>query len=158
MAEEKRFWTLETARALIGEVRERTSRAVGDAESLLRERAREDESSAERAEIEQRIREVVSRWAREMEALGVEVKGPWLVDFEATTAGSGPNKKSATFTATRRDSGGAFPFNEDSNGARDSARAQGVRREKRRRVALEVDGQALANRALDLRIAPVVRV
>jgi hypothetical protein len=82
MAAEKRFWTLDTARALLGEVRERTSRAVDGAESLLRERAREDENSAERAEIEQRIRDVVSRWAREMEALGVEVKGPWLVDFD----------------------------------------------------------------------------
>ena len=28
------------------------------------------------------VEAVVSRWAREMEALGLEVKGPWLVDFD----------------------------------------------------------------------------
>ena len=33
-------------------------------------------------EPDARIRDVVSRWIRAMEALGVEVKGPWLVDFD----------------------------------------------------------------------------
>lgn len=35
--------------------------------------------SGENAEA---VQEALSAWVREMEALGVEVKGPWLVDFD----------------------------------------------------------------------------
>ena len=76
-----RAWTLESARAMLPEVRRRTARAVADAEALLARRERTQGRG--RAGVEQRIQEVVSRWAREMEALGVEVKGPWLVDFDS---------------------------------------------------------------------------
>jgi hypothetical protein len=66
---------------MLPEVRRRTERAVEEAEALLaeRERARPGPDRA----VEKRLQEVVSRWAREMEALGVEVKGPWLVDFDS---------------------------------------------------------------------------
>lgn len=76
-----RAWTLDSARAMLPEVRRRTERAVADAEALLRERERAGASA--RSALERRIQEVVSRWTREMEALGVEVKGPWLVDFDS---------------------------------------------------------------------------
>ena len=75
-----RIWSLETAQALLGEVRERTARSVADAEALLAERDRAPADGLEA--IEAKLRSVVSRWAREMEALGLEVKGPWLVDFD----------------------------------------------------------------------------
>ncbi len=75
-----RLWSLETAQALLGEVRERTARSVADAEALLAERDRAPVDGREA--IEAKLRSVVSRWAREMEALSLDVKGPWLVDFD----------------------------------------------------------------------------
>ncbi len=79
---EKRQWSLEGARALLDEVRERTGRAVDQVNDLLKERERLAPDSAERSESDARIRTAVSRWVRSMEALGVEVKGLWLVDFD----------------------------------------------------------------------------
>jgi hypothetical protein len=80
---ECRRWTLETAQQLLPEVRDRTERTVRATESLIAERDALAGESREREGIEQRIQQEVQRWAREMEALGVEVKGPWLVDFDS---------------------------------------------------------------------------
>ena len=33
-------------------------------------------------EKDSQVSAILEKWAREMEALGVEVKGPWLVDFD----------------------------------------------------------------------------
>jgi hypothetical protein len=79
-----RSWTLEAAREMLGEVRERTARAVAAVERL--ERAAAGDASR-RAAAAQELRREVSRWMREMEALGVEVRGPWRVEFD-TGAGS----------------------------------------------------------------------
>jgi hypothetical protein len=76
----ERRWTLEGARAVLSDVRARTRRAVDEAESLML--AREGAAPAARAEAEARLQQVIERWAREMEALGAEVKGAWLVDFD----------------------------------------------------------------------------
>lgn len=90
---------------MLSEVRSRTEQAVKDAEPLEAARARlvglpdpsdpSDPSdsldlpeppgpapSVEAAELEAKLRTVVSRWIRQMEALGVAVKGLWLVDFD----------------------------------------------------------------------------
>jgi len=79
----ERRWTLEAARELLPDVRTRTARAVSEAEALDEERALHDAGSPERAKLEERIQDVVARWAREMEALGLDVKGLWLVDFDS---------------------------------------------------------------------------
>ncbi len=65
------------------EVRARTARAVREVDELCAEREGLDESSGRWEEIAQRVQGAVGRWAREMEALGVDVKGPWLVDFDS---------------------------------------------------------------------------
>jgi hypothetical protein len=75
-----RSWTLAGARAVLADVRSRTERAVQEAERLVGERDRAAPEA--RGELDTRIRTVVERWAREMEALGAEVKGVWLVDFD----------------------------------------------------------------------------
>jgi hypothetical protein len=97
---------------MLCEVRSRTEQAVKDAEPLEAARARlvglpdpPDPSdsldlpasdllepdlpeppgpapSVELVELEAKLRTVVSRWIRQMEALGVAVKGLWLVDFD----------------------------------------------------------------------------
>jgi hypothetical protein len=77
----ERRWSLEGARAVLGDVRARTERAVAQADALLRERERAGDPAARRA-VDERIQAVVARWAREIEALGAEVKGVWLVDFD----------------------------------------------------------------------------
>ena len=78
----RRCWTLEGARALIAEVRERTAQAVAQVEALLERRESCEPGSEEYTEVEQSLRIAVSRWVRAMEALGLEVKGMWLVDFD----------------------------------------------------------------------------
>jgi hypothetical protein len=78
-----RRWTLEGARELLPDVRARTARAVAEAEALAGERERLAAASPEREALDARIEGVVMRWAREMDALGVEVKGLWLVDFDS---------------------------------------------------------------------------
>jgi hypothetical protein len=79
-----RSWTLETAREMLVEVRERTARAVAAVERLERTAPG---GAAREAATAQEVQRHVSRWVREMEALGVEVRGPWRVEFE-TGAGS----------------------------------------------------------------------
>ena len=66
----------------MGEVRERTARAVGEVEKLLEEREGRAAGSPEHQAIDARMRVAVSRWVRSMEALGLEVKGLWLIDFD----------------------------------------------------------------------------
>jgi hypothetical protein len=80
---EDRRWTLETAQQMFPEVRDRTERAVRQTESLMAERDALTEQAPERAGLDERIQQEVHRWAREMEALGVAVKGLWLVDFDS---------------------------------------------------------------------------
>lgn len=75
-----RSWTLEGARAVLPDVRARTERAVEEAERLVLEREGATPEQAKR--VDAAIQGVIERWAREMEALGADVKGVWLVDFD----------------------------------------------------------------------------
>jgi hypothetical protein len=79
----ERRWTLDAAREMLADVRERTARAVAEAEALAEERSQHAGDPARQGELADRIETVVLRWAREMEALGLEVKGLWLVDFDS---------------------------------------------------------------------------
>jgi hypothetical protein len=79
----ERRWTLEAARELLPDVRARTARAVAEAEALAEEQALHEAGSEPHRQLAERIEAVVMRWAREMEALGLEVKGPWLADFDS---------------------------------------------------------------------------
>ncbi len=82
MPPESRRWTLEGARALVGEVRERTGKSVESVEKLVADRDAVNADTPERAELDHHIRKLVSEWVRAMEALGLDVKGLWLVDFD----------------------------------------------------------------------------
>ena len=81
-AVQKRSWTLEGARAVLGDVRQRTEQAVRETDDCLARREAAAEGSPERVRAERKVQQAVGRWAREMEALGLEVKGLWLVDFD----------------------------------------------------------------------------
>jgi hypothetical protein len=78
----KRHWSLEAARGAIAEVRARTERAALEVEQLEAERD-ELPPGAARAELDERILEAAQRWAQDIEALGAEAKGRWLVDFDS---------------------------------------------------------------------------
>jgi len=67
---------------MLGDVRDRTATASEEVEVLLARRSEVEHGSAEYRELDTRIRNVINGWLRAMEALGVEVKGLWLVDFD----------------------------------------------------------------------------
>jgi hypothetical protein len=66
---------------MIAEVRRRTAAAV-EAVEALEARRREAGDDAARAGLDQELAREVAGWVRAMEALGAEVKGRWLVDFD----------------------------------------------------------------------------
>ena len=74
-----RQWTLEAATEMLAEVRRRTERAADAVDALEVRRAAAPEAEGDALAAE--VRGHVSRWMREMEALGVEVAGPWRVEF-----------------------------------------------------------------------------
>ncbi len=78
----KRRWTLEGSRALLQDVRARTETAARTVDELLEKRDACDPNSEAFVELDSQLRIEVSRWVRAMEALGVDVKGLWLVDFD----------------------------------------------------------------------------
>ena len=80
----ERAWSLEGARALLADVRARTERAVAEVEDLLGQR--EGVASGHgREQLDLAIELRIARWVREMEALGVEVRGAWHVDFQTAS-------------------------------------------------------------------------
>jgi regulator of sirC expression with transglutaminase-like and TPR domain len=68
----KKVFTLDEARSLLPKVKELTSDAVFKFARL-----------AESEESEEERQGVVGEWAREVLALGAEIKGLWLVDFDS---------------------------------------------------------------------------
>jgi hypothetical protein len=82
MTRKKRIFTLREAQALLPQVRALTTAAFQRAESLQEEMegASEERRRTELAGVQQTV---VRDWARDVEALGCEVKGLWLVDFDS---------------------------------------------------------------------------
>jgi hypothetical protein len=78
----RRSWTLEGARALLPDVRERIAAAVAEVETLLAKREREGSDAPAAERIDAQVAKVAADWARAMEAFGLDVKGLWLVDFD----------------------------------------------------------------------------
>lgn len=67
---------------MLRDVRGRTETAVQRVDDLLEKRDACDSKSEAYVELDNQIRIEVSRWVRAMEALGADVKGLWLVDFD----------------------------------------------------------------------------
>lgn len=80
--ETPRAWTLAAARELLPDVQRRTGRAVRETEALVAASAGASADPETRERTAAEVQRVIARWAREMEALGLEVKGLWLVDFD----------------------------------------------------------------------------
>ena len=80
-----RRWSLEAARILLSDVRARTERAVSVIEELEGSQGQCVVGSPKGSDSAESVQRALSEWVREMEALGVEVKGPWLIDFDCGT-------------------------------------------------------------------------
>ena len=77
-----RIFTLAEAEQLLGAVRAVTEEAVGEAEQISEDLDRLSSQDPARSERLQAFETVVQDWTARMEALGIVVKGLWLVDFD----------------------------------------------------------------------------
>jgi hypothetical protein len=75
-------FTLEEARALLPRVKLLTADAVRRAETLSAQLHTMAEDDPEHATLSAALRDVVNGWAEELQTLGAEPKGLWLVDFD----------------------------------------------------------------------------
>jgi hypothetical protein len=80
--EETPIFTLDEARALLPRVKHVTADAVRRAEQLAAELHGVSEDQPEHAELSEALQGVVKGWADELQTMGVEPKGLWLVDFD----------------------------------------------------------------------------
>lgn len=76
------IFTLAEARELLPQVREITQQ-YHDRVEAVRERAEEVQASDDLEALEQQMHDLMRAWASEIMALGVEVKGLWLADFDS---------------------------------------------------------------------------
>jgi hypothetical protein len=82
MTEDRPIFSLEDARALLPRVKLLTADAVRRAERLSAQLHSIPEDDPEHATLSEALRDVVNRWADELQTLGAEPKGLWLVDFD----------------------------------------------------------------------------
>jgi hypothetical protein len=78
----RRTFTYEEALESFPAVRDLTHAAQRRVESLVQNVRSHDELEARRSEIEEEMERIVEAWAVEVTALGCEVKGMWLVDWD----------------------------------------------------------------------------
>src|SRR6185503_2573956 len=73
--EPKKVFSYEEAASLLPEVRRLTEQAHGRVEAL-------GATAQSGTQVQEEVGAVIAEWARSVLALGVEVKGLWLVDFD----------------------------------------------------------------------------
>ncbi len=81
MGKEKRIFTYAEARQLLPAVRRRTKEALDALAGTSAEGASGPEEARET--LEREAASILGAWAKDIEALGIEVKGPWLLDFDS---------------------------------------------------------------------------
>jgi hypothetical protein len=81
-AEERPIFTLSEAKELLPRVKHMTAEAVRRAEMLASQLQNIADDDPEHDTLSAALRDVVNRWADELQTLGAEPKGLWLVDFD----------------------------------------------------------------------------
>jgi hypothetical protein len=81
-ADARPTFSLQQARDLLPHVKHVTAEAVRRAELLAAQLHGLHEEDPEHATLSAALRDVVNGWAQEVQALGLEAKGLWLVDFD----------------------------------------------------------------------------
>jgi hypothetical protein len=79
----KRIFTYDEALATFPAVRDLTSAAVRQVEALTNGFGSREEMGSRRDELQEARERIVHAWAREVSAIGCEVKGIWLVDWDS---------------------------------------------------------------------------
>jgi hypothetical protein len=83
MSESPRLFTYEQALATFPTVFAWTEDAVRQVEALRNRVASREESERRHEELEEVYHEIVRSWSVRVTALGCEVKGAWLVDWDS---------------------------------------------------------------------------
>jgi hypothetical protein len=79
----KRIFSYDDALNTFPLVRDLTAAAVRQIDALSANLGSRDDLDARREEIEEAQEKIVRAWARELTAVGCEVKGVWLVDWDS---------------------------------------------------------------------------
>jgi hypothetical protein len=82
MSENHPIFSLQQANDLLPQVKHMTAEAVRRAESLAAQLHGLAEDDPQHVSLSAAIQEVVHGWAHEVQGLGLEAKGLWLVDFD----------------------------------------------------------------------------
>jgi len=77
-----RTFTYDEALATFPVVRDRTALAVQHVEALFAGVNSREEAAARREELEAAFQRIIAAWAEEVSAVGCEVKGLWLIDWD----------------------------------------------------------------------------
>lgn len=78
-----KVFTYDEALATFPGVRQLTERAVQQIEALVNRLQSSEELKDRKAELDEAVQEIVRSWATEVMALGCEIKGMWLVDWDS---------------------------------------------------------------------------
>lgn len=81
-SEERQIFSLAKACELLPQVKHLTADAVRRAESLAAQLHGLHEDDPDHTALSAALRDVVDGWAQDVQALGLEAKGLWLVDFD----------------------------------------------------------------------------
>jgi hypothetical protein len=79
----RRIFKLEEAQKLLPTVRARTLKALEEMTTLDVPFSDDDEEETRREKLDQAASVVFEEWAQDLHRMGIEVKGPWLVDFDS---------------------------------------------------------------------------
>jgi len=79
----RRIFTYDEALATFPLVRERTASAVREVEALAGKIGDLLPDEQETVDPEGRFHDIVGRWAQDVESVGCQVKGLWLVDWDS---------------------------------------------------------------------------
>ena len=82
MAEHQRIFTYEQALDTFPAVRDVTKRAVQEVQGLYNRVQSRDELERRREELDSSAATIIETWTDQITALGCEVKGLWLVDWD----------------------------------------------------------------------------
>lgn len=78
-----KIFTYEEALATFPRVRQLTRHAVQQIEALVNRLQSRSELQSRKAELDEATQRIVQAWAREITAMGCEIKGMWLVDWDS---------------------------------------------------------------------------
>ncbi len=81
--EERKIFTYEEALATFPRVQQLTAAAVREVEALVNDVQGREEMDSRRHELEAAYQAIVQKWAEEILAIGCEIKGVWLVDWDS---------------------------------------------------------------------------